>query len=161
MIAMYRTHMSQLVYVERSKDHFVESVLSFIFLWSGNWTQVIRPYQQVLLAVKTFHWELGKLPANHGCQENKMLPGPNRDEISWNAQQRRGRTYRDHIQRLGKVGGWGHPLISKFLTQNGSCLKEIQGQSVEQRLKERPSRYFPTWGSIPCIDTKPRHYCGC
>jgi hypothetical protein len=43
------------------------------------------------------------------------------------------------------IGGWGHPLISKFLTQKGSCLKEIQGQSVEQRLKERLSRDCPTW----------------
>jgi hypothetical protein len=34
------------------------------------------------------------------------------------------------------VGGWGHPLISKILTQKGSCLKEIQGQSVEQRLSD-------------------------
>ena len=32
---------------------------------------------------------------------------------------------------------------------------------VEQRLKERPSSDCPTWGSIPSIDTKPRHYCGC
>ena len=31
------------------------------------------------------------------------------------------------------VKGWGHPLISKFLTQNGSCLKELWGQSVEKR----------------------------
>jgi hypothetical protein len=32
------------------------------------------------------------------------------------------------------VGGWSHPLISKFLTQKGSCLKKkkkIRGQSVE------------------------------
>jgi hypothetical protein len=34
-------------------------------------------------------------------------------------------------------------------------------QSVEQRLKERPSRDCPTWGSIPYTVTKPRHYCGC
>jgi hypothetical protein len=39
--------------------------------------------------------------------------------------------------------------------------EEIQKQSVEQRLKERPSRDCPTWGSIPYIATKPRHYCGC
>ena len=38
-----------------------------------------------------------------------------------------------------RVEGWGHPPISKILTQNCSCLTEIQGQSVEQRLKERPS----------------------
>jgi hypothetical protein len=39
--------------------------------------------------------------------------------------------------------------------------EEIQRQSMEQRLKERPSRNFPTWGSIPYTFTKPRHYCGC
>ena len=39
--------------------------------------------------------------------------------------------------------------------------EEIRRQSVEQRLKERPSRDSPTWGSIPYSVTKPRHYCGC
>jgi hypothetical protein len=34
--------------------------------------------------------------------------------------------------------------ISKILTQNCSCIKEIQGQNVEQKLKERPSRDCPT-----------------
>jgi hypothetical protein len=39
-----------------------------------------------------------------------------------------------------KVEGWGHHLpIFEILTQNCSCLKEIQGQRVEQRLKERSS----------------------
>jgi hypothetical protein len=42
------------------------------------------------------------------------------------------------------VVGRVHLLISKFLTQKGSCLKEIQGQSVEQRLKKRPSRDCPS-----------------
>ena len=37
----------------------------------------------------------------------------------------------------------------------------MQEQRVEQRLKERPSRGCPTWGSIPHADTKPRHYCWC
>ena len=37
----------------------------------------------------------------------------------------------------------------------------IWRQSVEQRLKERPSRVCPTWESIPYIATKPRHHCGC
>jgi hypothetical protein len=36
----------------------------------------------------------------------------------------------------------------------------IQRQSVEQRLKERPSRDCPTWGSIPYTVSKPRHYYG-
>jgi hypothetical protein len=39
--------------------------------------------------------------------------------------------------------------------------EELQRQSVEQRVKDRPSRDCPTWGSIPYIVTKPRHYCGC
>jgi hypothetical protein len=39
--------------------------------------------------------------------------------------------------------------------------EEIQRQSLEQKLKERPSSYCPTWGSIPYTVTKPRHYCGC
>jgi hypothetical protein len=38
---------------------------------------------------------------------------------------------------------------------------EIWRQSVEQRLKERPSRDCPTLGSIPYTVTKPRHYCEC
>jgi hypothetical protein len=59
------------------------------------------------------------------------------------------------------VERWGHLPISKILTQNCSCLKEIQGQRVEQRLKERPSRNCPTWGSILHADTKPRYYCWC
>ena len=29
------------------------------------------------------------------------------------------------------VEGWGHTLISQFLTQNCSCLKELQEQSGE------------------------------
>jgi len=74
-------------------------------------------------------------------------------------QQRGERTYRGHIQRLGMAPGWGigSPTLHKILTQNCSCLKEIQGQRVEQRLKERPSRDCPTWGSIPYSATKPRH----
>jgi hypothetical protein len=39
--------------------------------------------------------------------------------------------------------------------------EEILRQSSEQRLKERPSRDCPTWGSIPYTVTKLRHYCGC
>jgi hypothetical protein len=43
-----------------------------------------------------------------------------------------------------EVQKWEHPPFSKILTQNFSCLKKIQGQRVEQRLKERPSRDYPT-----------------
>jgi hypothetical protein len=33
---------------------------------------------------------------------------------------------------------WGHLPISKLLTQNCFCLKETQGEKIEQRMKERP-----------------------
>jgi hypothetical protein len=46
--------------------------------------------------------------------------------------------------------------VNKILSQ-----EEIQRESVEQRLKERPSRDCPTWGSIPHKATKPGRYCGC
>jgi hypothetical protein len=39
--------------------------------------------------------------------------------------------------------------------------EEIWRQSVEQRLKERPSVDYPTWGSIPYSATKPWYYCRC
>ena len=39
--------------------------------------------------------------------------------------------------------GWTHPTISKFLTENCSCLKEIEGQRVGQKLKEWPSKDCP------------------
>jgi hypothetical protein len=38
--------------------------------------------------------------------------------------------------------------------------EEIWRQSVEQRLKGRPCRNCPTWGSNPYTATNPRHYCG-
>jgi hypothetical protein len=37
----------------------------------------------------------------------------------------------------------------------------IRRHSIEQRLKERPSRDCLTWGFIPCSVTKHRHCCGC
>ena len=36
--------------------------------------------------------------------------------------------------------------------------KELQRQSVEQRMKERPSRDCPIWESIPYTVTKPRRH---
>jgi hypothetical protein len=39
--------------------------------------------------------------------------------------------------------------------------KELQRQSSELRRKERPSRDYPTQGSIPYTTTKPRHYYIC
>jgi len=67
------------------------------------------------------------------------------------------RSYPEVRHASPSVVRWGHPIISKILTQNCSCLKEILGQRVEQRLKERPSRDCPTWGSILHAATKPKH----
>ena len=39
--------------------------------------------------------------------------------------------------------------------------EKMRRQSVEQTLKEKPSRDYPTWGFIPYIVTKTRHYSGC
>jgi hypothetical protein len=64
-----------------------------------------------------------------------------------------------HLELSFVQGEWNHLPISKNLIQNCSCQKEMQGQRMEQRLKERPSRDCPTWGYIPSADTKPRHYC--
>jgi hypothetical protein len=33
------------------------------------------------------------------------------------------------------VEGWGYPPTSRTLTQNGSCLKEMEGQIIRQRPK--------------------------
>jgi hypothetical protein len=48
-------------------------------------------------------------------------------------------------------------LLRKVFTAQ----EKIQRQSMEQRLKERPSRDCPTWGSIPYTVAKPGYYCGC
>jgi hypothetical protein len=45
--------------------------------------------------------------------------------------------------------------------ERGTKYPQKESQSVKQRLKERPSIDCPTWGSIPYITIKPRHYCGC
>jgi hypothetical protein len=50
---------------------------------------------------------------------------------------------------------------SVLLRKGNKILKGVNTEkSVEQRLKERPSRDCSTWGSIPCTDTKHRYYCG-
>ena len=50
---------------------------------------------------------------------------------------------------------------SVLLRRGNKILKEeMQGQREEQRLKERPTRDCPTWGTIPYTVTKPRHYSG-
>jgi hypothetical protein len=37
----------------------------------------------------------------------------------------------------------------------------MQGQKLEQKLNERPSRDCSTLGAITSADTKPSHYCWC
>jgi hypothetical protein len=65
-----------------------------------------------------------------------------------------------------------HLKLKKKVDQSVGALKllrrgpkysqeEICRQSVEQRLKERPSRHCLDWGSILYTAIKPRHYCGC
>ena len=55
----------------------------------------------------------------------------------------------------------GPPPISKILTQNCSCVKEIQGQGVEQRMNERPSRDCHHVCYITHSDTTPWPYGKC
>ena len=64
--------------------------------------------------------------------------------------------FTDHM-KLKKKEVW---VFQSFL-EGGTKYPWEEIQSVEQRLKERPSRDCPTWGSIPYTVTKPRHYCGC
>jgi hypothetical protein len=59
-------------------------------------------------------------------------------------------------------------LMTKYVEHFLRCFSTIQVENlssyvqiVEQRLKERPSRDCPTWGSIPYTDNKPRHNCRC
>jgi hypothetical protein len=80
---------------------------------------------------------------------------------------------------LAQGGTAEGPLSSSRLPQKHVChtllvisvMKNLKGvtkfswqqtwrQSMEQRLKERPSRDCPTWGSIPYIVAKRRYYCG-
>jgi hypothetical protein len=51
-------------------------------------------------------------------------------------------------------------ILQSFL-EGGTKYPWEEIQSVEERLKERPSRDCFTWGSIPYAVIKPRHYCGC
>jgi hypothetical protein len=78
-------------------------------------------------------------PASPRCQERKRLPGPNRTEICWKAQQRGWRTCRDHIQRLGKVSSWGVEPPTHLQTFNpewllSKCGAETEGRKAIQRL---------------------------
>jgi hypothetical protein len=45
---------------------------------------------------------------------------------------------------MASFGGMGLSTYLKIFTQNSPCLKEIQQQKMEQRLKERPSGDCPT-----------------
>ena len=95
------------------------------------------------------------------CQGSKRFPGLNRDDISWNAQQREERTYRDHIQWIGPASGWGMGPLTHLKNFNPELFlsKENTGTKSRQRPKERPSRDCPTYGSIPSVDTSSQHYC--
>jgi hypothetical protein len=68
--------------------------------------------------------------------------------------------FRDHMKLKKK----------EYQSVDTSCLvrreikyswEKIWRQSVEQRLKERPSRDHSTWGSTPYTAPKRRHYWGC
>jgi hypothetical protein len=62
---------------------------------SGNWTEVCSSGE----------WGIGEVE-NPRCQGPKRFSGPNRDNISWNTQQRGERTCWDHIQWVDTVPGW-------------------------------------------------------
>jgi hypothetical protein len=57
--------------------------------------------------------ELGVATRKSQMMAFKRFPGPNRDGISGNIQQRGDRTCRDHIQwiDMALIEGWGHPPI--------------------------------------------------
>jgi hypothetical protein len=50
---------------------------------------------------------------------------------------------------------------SILLRKGSKILTGANRKTMYQRLKERPSRKCPIWGSIPYAVIKPRHYCGC
>jgi hypothetical protein len=45
--------------------------------------------------------------------------------------------------------GWGHPPFSKNLTQNCSCLKEVQGQKGGVETEEKAIQRLPYLGIHP------------
>jgi hypothetical protein len=66
--------------------------------------------------------------------------------------------HRPHELKKRKTNMW---IILSFLVRGTKYPQEdLQRLSMEQRLKESPIRYYPTWSSIPYTITKPRHYCG-
>jgi hypothetical protein len=66
--------------------------------------------------------------------------------------------HRPHEAQEGRIN-----IDASVLLRRGNKIlrEEIWIQSMEQRSKERPSRDYPTWESIPYSVTKPRHYCRC
>jgi hypothetical protein len=70
-------------------------------------------------------------------------------DISLKAQNIQDKIHRpNEAQEEGK--GW---ILRSFLEgETEYPWEEIQRQSVEQRLKERPSRDCPTWGSIHSLN---------
>jgi hypothetical protein len=80
-------------------------------------------------------------------------------DISSKAQNNQNRIHRPHKVKKKENKVW---ILWSFLEVGTKySWEEIQRQSLEQKLKERPSRDCPIWGSIPYTVTKPRHYCGC
>jgi hypothetical protein len=68
-------------------------------------------------------------------QGSKRLPGPNGDDFS--------QLPPTDTHGPPSVDGWGHPTISKILTQKCSYAKKKQGQKLEQSLKKKTSSECP------------------
>ena len=68
--------------------------------------------------------------------------------------------FTDHMKLKKKED---HRWILQSFLEGGTKYpwEELQSQSSEQRLNERPFRDCPAWASIPYTITKPRRYCGC
>ena len=73
--------------------------------------------------------------------------------------------------RIRKIKFTDHMKLKKKEDQNMGLLvllrrgnkmrEQIWRYRVEEKLKERPSRECPIWGSIQYTVTKCRDYCGC
>jgi hypothetical protein len=62
--------------------------------------------------------------------------------------------FKDHVKLKKRED---QSVDASVLLRRGN---KIRRQSVEQSLKERPSRDCPTWEFISYTVTKGRHYCG-
>jgi len=67
--------------------------------------------------------------------------------------------FTDHMKLKKKKEKNVHASV--VFRKGNKIQKEMRSQSVEQRVKERPSRDCHTWGSIPHAVIKPSHYWGC